>query len=116
MKSACSFLCLLKETNKQRSGEERAPGVPCPAVGGMSCAPQCCRGFANSAFASNSANPFSAASSVLGGVPMGIFSSPSPFVLPRLADGGGKDAGGKRRLRLFEGEARVFPRSALVEK
>jgi hypothetical protein len=35
--------------------------------------------------------PFSAASPVLGGVPMGILSP--PFVLPRLADGGGKRRG-----------------------
>ena len=54
--------------------------------------------------------PFSAASPVLGGVPMGILFLP-PFVLPRLADGGGI-----KTRELSEGEARVFPRPALVEK
>jgi hypothetical protein len=37
-------------------------------------------------------SPFSAASPVLGCVPMGFFFLP-PFVLPRLADGGGKRRG-----------------------
>ena len=58
--------------------------------------------------------PFSAASPVLGGVPMGVF---SPHLSCRASQAGAdKDAGGKRRLRLFEGKARVFPRPAFVEK
>jgi hypothetical protein len=84
MKSVCSFLCLPKETN-QRKGTR----VSCPAEGGIPCAPRCCRGFANSAAPQTVQIPFSAASPVLGCVPMGI----PPFVLPRLADGGGKRRG-----------------------
>ena len=57
----------------------------------MPCAPRCCRGFANSASPQTVQIPFSAASPVLGCVPMGF--SPPPFVLPRLADGGGKRRG-----------------------
>ena len=53
--------------------------------------PRCCRGFANLAFAQTVQIPFSAASPVLGCVPMEVFSP--PFVLPRLADGGGKRRG-----------------------
>jgi len=44
------FACPKKRT------KEKAPCVPCPAIGGMPCAPRCCRGFANS-LRSNSANP-----------------------------------------------------------
>jgi hypothetical protein len=51
--SFCSFSLLAqrKRTKKKR------PPVTCPAVGGMPCAPQCCREFANS-LRSNSANSF----------------------------------------------------------
>ena len=85
MKSVCSFLCLPKETN-QRKG----PRVPGPAEGGIPCAPRCCRGFANS-LRSNSANPlFGSLSGARLRANGRLF---SPFVLPRLADGGGKRRG-----------------------
>jgi hypothetical protein len=51
--------------------------------------------------------PFSAASPVLGCVPMGIF--PICPAAPRRR-------GRKKTRELFEGEARVFPRPALGEK
>ena len=47
------FISLLAQRNEPKKGH---PGT-CPAEGGMPGAPQCCRGFANSANASNSANP-----------------------------------------------------------
>jgi hypothetical protein len=81
------FISLLAQRNEPKKGH---PGT-CPAAGGIPCAPRCCRGFANSASPQTVQIPFSAASPVLGGVPMGIF--PPPFVLPRLADGGGKRRG-----------------------
>jgi len=88
------FIFLLpKETNKQRSGEEKAPCVPCPAVGGIPCAPRCCRGFANLASPQTVQIPFSAASPVLGGVPMGIFPSPFPVCPAALRRRGRKRRG-----------------------
>jgi hypothetical protein len=92
MKSVCSFLCLPKETN-QRKG----PRVSCPAEGGIPgvYAPHGVLLDAAGALQTRCAQtvqiPFSAASPVLGYVPMGILSP--PFVLPRLADGGGKRRG-----------------------
>ena len=86
MMSVCSFLCLPKETN-QRKGTQGT----CPAEGGIPCAPRCCRGFANSANASDSANPlFGSLSGARRRANGSLF---SPFVLPRLADGGGKRRG-----------------------
>jgi hypothetical protein len=92
MKSVCSFLCLPKETN-QRKGTR----VSCPAEGGIPgvYAPHGVLLDAAGALQTRCAQtvqiPFSAASPVLGCVPMGVFSP--PFVLPRLADGGGKRRG-----------------------
>jgi hypothetical protein len=91
MKSVCSFLCLPKETN-QRKGTR----VSCPAEGGIPgvYAPHGVLLDAAEALQTRCAQtvqiPFSAASPVLGCVPMGVF---PPFVLPRLADGGGKRRG-----------------------
>ena len=95
MKSVCSFLCLPKETN-QRKGTR----VTCPAVGGMPSAPQSCRDVANS-LRSNSVTSLFGSFSGARLRTNGIF-------LPHLScrasqTGADKDAGGKRRLRLFEG-------------
>jgi hypothetical protein len=79
------FACPKKRT------KERAPCVSCPAAGGIPCAPRCCRGFANS-LRSNSANPPFGSLSGARLRANGIFFLP-PFVLPRLADGGGKRRG-----------------------
>jgi hypothetical protein len=88
------FISLLAQRNEPKKGppchwsrRRRDARSLCPAWG----TPRCCRGFANSAFAQTVQIPFSAASPVLGCVPMGVFSP--PFVLPRLADGGGKRRG-----------------------
>jgi len=105
MKSVCSFLCLPKETNQRKCTR-----VTCPAVGGMPCAPRCCRGFANSAAPQTVQIPFSAASPVLGCVPMG-FSLLSP-----ICPAAPRRRGRTKARELFEGKARVFPRPALVEK
>jgi hypothetical protein len=85
MESFCSFLCLPKETN-QRKGTQGTG----PAIGGMPCAPQNCRDVANS-LRSNSATSLFGSFSGARLRADGNFLP--PFVLPRLADGGGKDAG-----------------------
>jgi hypothetical protein len=86
------FACPKKRTKERAprhlSRRGRDTRSLCPAWG----TPRCCRGFANSASPQTVQIPFSAASPVLGCVPMGFFLSP-PFVLPRLADGGGKRRG-----------------------
>ena len=52
------FISLFAQRNEPAAKRRRkCTRVTCPAVGGIPCAPRCCRGFANSAFASNSANP-----------------------------------------------------------
>src|SRR3990167_8674600 len=67
----------------------------------MPCAPQSCRDVANS-LRSNSATSFFGSFSGARLRPMGILFLP-PFVLPRLADGGGKRRG------FFGGQSRFFP-------
>ena len=85
------FACPKKRT------KEKAPCVPCPAEGGIPgvYAPHGVllktAGALQTRCAQTVQIPFSAASPVLGCVPMGVFSP--PFVLPRLADGGGKRRG-----------------------
>ena len=113
MESVCSFLCLPKETNQRKGTQALVPpkaGFPVLLDAAGALQTRC---------AQTEQIPFPAASPVLGCVPMG-FSFP-PFVLPRLADVAEKtrevsEATQWRRLRLFEGEARVFPRPALGEK
>jgi hypothetical protein len=108
IKSVRSFLCLPKETN-QRKGTR----VTGPAEGGMPgvYAPHGVLLDAAGALQTRCAQtvqiPFSAASPVLGCVPMGIF--PICPAAPRRR-------GRKKTRELFEGEARVFPRPALGEK
>ena len=80
------FACPKKRT------KEKASSVSCPACGGMPCAPRCCRGFANSAFASDSANPLFGSLSGARLRANGKLPSP-PFVLPSLAGEGGKRCG-----------------------
>jgi hypothetical protein len=108
IKSVRSFLCLPKETN-QRKGTR----VTGPAEGGMPgvYAPHGVLLDAAGALQTRCAQtvqiPFSAASPVLGCVPMGIF--PICPAAPRRR-------GREKTRELFEGEARVFPRPALGEK
>ena len=80
---SCSFLCLPKETNQRK-----APCVSCPAIGGRPgvYAPHGgvlldAAGALQTRFAQTVQIPFSAASPVLGCVPMGISFFPH-FVLP----------------------------------
>jgi hypothetical protein len=86
------FISLLAQRNEPKKGH---PGT-CPAGGGIPgvYAPLGvlldAAGALQTRYAQTVQIPFSAASPVLGCVPMGIFFSPPPFVLPRLADGGGK--------------------------
>jgi hypothetical protein len=100
------FISLLAQRNEPKKGP---PGT-CPAEGGIPCAPRCCRGFANSASPQTVQSPFSAASPVLGGVPMGF------FFLPPFCPAAPRRRGRKKTRELFEGEARVFPRPAPGEK
>jgi hypothetical protein len=73
------FISLLAQRNEPKKGP---PGT-CPAEGGMPCAPRCCRGFANSAFASNSANPLFGSLSGARLRANGIFPSPICPAAPR---------------------------------
>jgi hypothetical protein len=110
VKLVCSSLCLPKETN-QRKG----PRVSCPAEGGMPgvYAPHGVLLDAAGALQTRCAQtvqiPFSAASPVLGCVPMGI-------LFPPHLSCRASQTGAEKTRELFEGEARVFPRPALVEK
>ena len=102
------FACPKKRT------KERAPGVPCPAEGGIPgvYAPHGVLLNAAGALQTRCAQtvqpPFSAAFPVLGCVPMGVFSS---HLSCRASQ-----TGAEKTRELSEGEARVFPRPALGEK
>src|SRR3990167_2232500 len=79
------FACPKKRTKESAPVSLVPPLAGCPAL--LKAA-----GMLQTRYAQTVQPPFSAAFPVLGGVPMGIL-FPPPFVLPRLADGGGKRRG-----------------------
>ena len=87
MKSFCSFLCLPKETNQRKGSlcplSRRWRDALCSSM---------LPGLCKLGFASNSANPLFGSLSGARRRANGI-SLLLPFVLPRLADGGGKRRG-----------------------
>src|SRR3990167_6781588 len=80
------FACPKKRTKERAPLSLVPPLAGCPAL--LKAA-----GMLQTRCAQTVQPPFSAAFPVLGCVPMGFLSSPPPFVLPRLAGGGGKRRG-----------------------